>query len=227
MAVSESSSQITKLGAAQRQLDAAIRMYFSGEDELAVHTVAAAAYALLQDLKRIEGRGEYTDQIGRGVFAMASDVASGYLKELPPEIGADSQLAELILTVAEQIKCGKLKSVDDFTMPTSGLFERTKRAEFNRIANFLKHAYEDHSAVLPIEKLNNELLLVAASCAYRDIVGRLTGEMLAFGLLWLAENSERVDEQAIVGKLRTLTREQRIRVCQEIAADQNAEPSVT
>ena len=33
---------VTKLAAAQRQLTAAIRMFLQGEDDLAVHTVAAA-----------------------------------------------------------------------------------------------------------------------------------------------------------------------------------------
>jgi len=52
---------ITKLAAAQRQLRAAIRMFFSGEDELAVHTVAFAAYKVLSDLKADRGRDEAGD----------------------------------------------------------------------------------------------------------------------------------------------------------------------
>lgn len=219
MASSGQSVPVTKLGAAQRQLDAAIRMYFSGEDELAVHTVAAAAYALLQDLKRIDGRGEYTDQIVRGVFAVASDLALERIAELPPEIRTDDQLTELILTLAERIEAGEVASIDDFTLPANGLFERTKRAEFNRIANFLKHAYEDRNAVLPASEIKNEMLLVAASCAYRDIVGQLTPEMLSFGLFWLAENAELEGEQPIVTRLRSVGREERMRLCQEIAAN--------
>jgi hypothetical protein len=41
---------ITKASAAQRQIDAAIRLLFSGEDSLAVHTVAAAGCGLIRDL---------------------------------------------------------------------------------------------------------------------------------------------------------------------------------
>ena len=41
---------ITKQAAAQRQLDAAIRLLFLGEDLIAVHTLAAAAHNLLSDL---------------------------------------------------------------------------------------------------------------------------------------------------------------------------------
>lgn len=42
---------ITKQAAAQRQIDAAIRMLFlHGEDFIAIHTVAAAARTILNDL---------------------------------------------------------------------------------------------------------------------------------------------------------------------------------
>jgi len=41
---------ITKQAAAQRQLDAAIRLLFSGEDFIAVHTLTAAAHTVLTDL---------------------------------------------------------------------------------------------------------------------------------------------------------------------------------
>ena len=47
---------INKLEAARRQLDAAIRMTFANEDELAIHTVAAAAYRLVRDLLNRRGR---------------------------------------------------------------------------------------------------------------------------------------------------------------------------
>lgn len=52
---------ITKLAAAERQLRAAIRMYFSGEDDLAIHTVASATYRLLADLKAERGLEEAAD----------------------------------------------------------------------------------------------------------------------------------------------------------------------
>ena len=43
-------THVNKMSAAQRQIDAAIRMLFSGEDSLAVHTVAAAGCRLVRDL---------------------------------------------------------------------------------------------------------------------------------------------------------------------------------
>ena len=59
---------MTKLAAAQRQLCAAIRMFFDGEDELAVHTVASAAYGILRDLKAERGRDEAADNYLNAVF---------------------------------------------------------------------------------------------------------------------------------------------------------------
>ena len=43
---------ITKIEAARRQLDCAVRIFFAGEDYLAIHTLAHAAYSVLSDLHR-------------------------------------------------------------------------------------------------------------------------------------------------------------------------------
>jgi len=42
--------KVTKLEAAQRQIDAAIRWLFKNEDPVAIHTIAAAGYRILKDL---------------------------------------------------------------------------------------------------------------------------------------------------------------------------------
>ena len=42
--------QLGKLEAARRQLETAIRLYFASEDEVSIHTLAAAAYSLIRDL---------------------------------------------------------------------------------------------------------------------------------------------------------------------------------
>ena len=48
-------AHVNKESAAQRQLDAAIRILFSGEDSLAVHTIAAAGHGLVADLAKHRG----------------------------------------------------------------------------------------------------------------------------------------------------------------------------
>ncbi|MHB1271914.1 MAG: hypothetical protein ACYCZD_03945 [Rhodanobacter sp.] len=47
---------LTKQAAAQRQLDAAVRILFTGEDVLAVHTIVAAAHNVLTDLDNKSGK---------------------------------------------------------------------------------------------------------------------------------------------------------------------------
>ena len=57
------SVDITKFTAAQRQIDAAIRILFSGEDILAVHTVTAAAHRVVLDLAEERGQNPYADSL--------------------------------------------------------------------------------------------------------------------------------------------------------------------
>ena len=49
-ATSPDNLYVTKLAAARRQLLEAIRMFFAEQDELAIHTVAAAAHRIIADL---------------------------------------------------------------------------------------------------------------------------------------------------------------------------------
>jgi hypothetical protein len=46
---------ITKLDAAERQLDCAVRLRLRNEDSLSVHTLAYAAFGILRDLIRERG----------------------------------------------------------------------------------------------------------------------------------------------------------------------------
>jgi hypothetical protein len=78
----KSTIQISKLAAAQRQLDAGVRMFFQREDELAIHTVAAAAFQILRDITRQRGC-QFTDEVFRlGIFSFAQEYAR---ETLPPD----------------------------------------------------------------------------------------------------------------------------------------------
>jgi hypothetical protein len=48
----EKSIIITKLDAAKRQLETAIRLYFREEDPVSIHTLACAAYNVIRDINR-------------------------------------------------------------------------------------------------------------------------------------------------------------------------------
>jgi hypothetical protein len=56
--ISSTTSQplrLTKLEAARRQLEMAIRLYFEHGDEVSIHTLAAAAYAIVRDINDHRG----------------------------------------------------------------------------------------------------------------------------------------------------------------------------
>ena len=60
----------TKHSAAQRQIDAAIRILFSGEDALAVHTVVAAAHRIVLDLAEKRNLAPYTESIRKTIATL-------------------------------------------------------------------------------------------------------------------------------------------------------------
>jgi hypothetical protein len=82
MNVPKDTLQISKIAAAQRQLDAAIRMFFDQEDELAIHTVAAAAFQVLRDVTKKRGRHFTLEVFRTGIWVIAKQYADG---TLPPD----------------------------------------------------------------------------------------------------------------------------------------------
>jgi hypothetical protein len=51
----ERSVTITKLDAAKRQLETAIRLYFRDEDPVSIHTLSGAAYNIIRDVSKKRG----------------------------------------------------------------------------------------------------------------------------------------------------------------------------
>ena len=58
-------TKITKLQAAQRQIDAGIGMLFKNDDPVAIHTVAMAAFRILRDLVKQRGLEDPVDSMIR------------------------------------------------------------------------------------------------------------------------------------------------------------------
>ena len=50
--------RVSKLDAARRQPDAAIKLWFADGDEVSVHTLAAAAHQTIHDINQKKGGGE-------------------------------------------------------------------------------------------------------------------------------------------------------------------------
>ncbi len=52
---SKAKIKVAKLDAARRQLETAVRLYFSEADPVSIHTLASAAYQVLSDVNRARG----------------------------------------------------------------------------------------------------------------------------------------------------------------------------
>lgn len=93
-----STIQISKIAAAQRQLDAAIRIFFQREDELAIHTVTAAAFQILQDLTKLRGARFTSEVLKAGILSIAQQYVQG---TLPADKKAMIEGSSLMPTIAE------------------------------------------------------------------------------------------------------------------------------
>lgn len=131
---------VTKLAAAQRQLRAAIRMFFAQEDELAVHTVASAAYRLIADLKNGRGRDEVADYYLISVFYVVRDYHRG---RLPKHFTDDPEAMKWIQEIAEKLRITESTKIEDVRVSVSPETARQYWLKRNRVANFLKHADRD------------------------------------------------------------------------------------
>jgi len=161
-------------------------MYFMQEDELAIHTVGAAAFRLLRDLKQRRGRGELADAMSHGLFALADDLAKGKIDRPPDELNIP-QLMGIITEISKAIRTGQVTSAADIPLNFSAASEGRHWAQFNLPANFLKHADKDGEDFIPESALENRDLLIKACVSYKTLFGDWTPEMWAFGRLWNAE----------------------------------------
>lgn len=178
---------VTKLVAAKRQLQAGIRLFFLEEDELAIHTVASAAYGLLKDLKRDRGQSEAADNYRTTFFYLVRDFRRG---TLPAHMTSDPSVMAEIERIADQLSPITADSkLSDVKVTISPAVEKQYWNESNRAANFLKHADRDTDGTLALEKIENKLLLLKCCSAYRDIAPDDLGtEGLVFEAFTAANN---------------------------------------
>ena len=177
--MSTAALHVTKLAAAKRQIQAAIRLFFLEEDELAIHTVASAAYGLLKDLKRDRGQSEAADIYRTAFFYVVRDFRRG---TLPAHFTSDPSIMAEVERIADQLffitADSKLPDVK-LTIPQD--VEKQYWNDNNRAANFLKHADRDTDGTLSLERIDNNRLLLKCCSAYQDIApDDLGNEELAF-----------------------------------------------
>ena len=174
------SLHITKLAAAERQVKAAIRMFFAREDSLAVHTVAAAGYQLLADLKAKRGMNEAADVHLTSIFYAVRSFRRG---TLPKNMTENPAVMAEIARLAELLPIGPDSRIEDVTASVGIDGEKKYWKARHKTANFLKHADKDSDALLAEQDVDNANLLMQAIGAYLDLLHR---QLLPEGLvLWL------------------------------------------
>lgn len=163
---------VTKLAAAQRQILAAIRMFFAQEDELAVHTVASAGYRILRDIKKNRGHDEVNDVWRATLFYSVKAYIDG---ELSTELAESKEWMSIMAEIVYQIPNWESLSFEDFKVALPDGYAKKYWRWWNRPSNFLKHADQDYDGLLPLNEVNNLLLLMAACSAYFDLARRGVG----------------------------------------------------
>lgn len=183
-----STIRILKLAAAQRQLDAAIRISFADEDPLAINTVASAAYQLLHDIRKHRGHrvlaDEWTDSVlGAGRALARGELAAQHLESFKQDErfwSLISALADQIREIGTDTKISELRSL--LRVQISHQAEAKHWREFKKAANFLKHADNDPDRSLDEKEVNPDRVILAACNLYFDCMGRLTPEMAVWSV---------------------------------------------
>ena len=157
---------LTKLAGARRQLCSAIRMYFAGEDDLAIHTVASAAYRVISDLKLKRGRNEVGDYYLTMIFYAIRDYRRG---TLPSYLADDHETMKWIRELAERIPITETSKYEDIKASVCNDAMRQFWKKRNEIYNFLKHADNDANNHISMGDVDNLSLLMQAQSAYLDI----------------------------------------------------------
>ena len=200
-------------------------MFFMPEDELAVHTIAAAAYGLLKGIKSERGMNEAADAQQIGIFYIVRDYRRG---TLPAHMTSDAAFMAEVQRIADQLSAITADSkLSDFRVCVSSALEREYWNDTNRAANFLKHADRDTDGALSLNQLNNQLLLAKCFCAYRDVApDDLGNEGLAFQAFITANNpayeTGGTSFDSLVLLMRKVPLERQPQLCYQVILEMNA-----
>jgi hypothetical protein len=181
--------QISKLAAAQRQLDAAIRMFFKQEDELAIHTVAAAAFQILRDITKQRG-GHFTREVFRsGILSIAQQYVQG---TLPPDKKAMIEGSSFMPTIAELAERIRAQghNFDKECIHVNVSEQHEHKIWLSETTVFLKHAERDSNGFLSADGLDNEKMLMATCAAYLELMNQPTPEIAAYFAFWSVRNNQ-------------------------------------
>jgi hypothetical protein len=218
MSNSEATVHVTKMAAAKRQLDTAIRMHFAHDDELSIHTLIAAAFRVLRDVMQNRGTKMGEELFRAGVYGIAKQYGEGTLSADVLKALKESRLLPLVETIAADIR-EQGDKFDRSRIQIADPIKAEQRTWPSAPANFLKHAERDADALLAAGKINNETFLIGACVAYLELMRTPSPEIMAFIALWTVEHEFVPDAPAPIRKLADwlvpLKNEERYDACAE------------
>ena len=208
---------VTKLLAAQRQLLEAVRMFFAGRDQLAVHTVASAAYGIIKDLKAERGRDEAGDYYLTMTFYAVRSYRRG---SLPPRLTEDPDFMGWVRKMAKRLPITASTQYHEVKVHLDPQTTREFWSRSNRASNFLKHADRDAGDSLSLDDLDNLYLLTLAFGSYRNLVQGAVDPESEGLVLWVYFNTVTGQKdnlpkplQRLAASLEKLPDEQRLAFC--------------
>lgn len=178
---------INKLSVGERQLAAAIRMYFLEFDPLAVHTVSSAAHNVLADLLQDRGKDASVHGVIYGIMRAAKDLHSGEITEGEIREWGDGAL-ELIKEYSELFEDNPDLDIDQISSSAPPDHQRAYWSDRRRAYNYLKHADRDARVLLDEATINNEDVILQAIVCSQHLNTKHTPEkhffncaMISFG----------------------------------------------
>jgi hypothetical protein len=213
---------VSKIAAASRQLDAAIRMFFAQEDELATHTLVSAAFRVLRDIFEKRGKNFTAEVFRKGIYMIARRYADGTLPEEELKIFKNTGLMTVIENIVDDVRA----QGDRFDLNRIGVgmnWAGEQRVWPSKAANFLKHADRDADEHLTLGDINNENVLMGACAAYLELMATPTPEIMAFSAFWGSKNDAVTDvgEEAreLSEKLKAVKESERYFLCAQFIRD--------
>jgi hypothetical protein len=191
-------------------------MFFDQEDELAIHTIAAASFQVLRDVTKKRGLHFTVEVFRTGILSIAKQYADG---TLPPDKLAMIKRSA-IMAVIEPLIADIRAQGDEFDSRRIGVGiseQHERKIWLTQVTNFLKHADRDANDLLSANDLDNEKLLMATSAAYVELTNGPTPEITAYFAFWAANNHEveglAKEVQQFARKLETANEGRRYELC--------------
>jgi hypothetical protein len=142
-------------------------MFFVREDDLAIHTVASAAYRIIADLKAKRGCDEVGDYYKTMIFYVVRDYHCGTLPKLYTD---NPEMMKWIRNMAGQFPFTPSMKYEDIKVAVSKKTAMEWWEKRNKFSNFLKHADQDPKAHISLQDIDNLNLLTLALASYSDLI---------------------------------------------------------